>query len=194
MRERFVDAASGLAEVAAGEGSPALAGVVGDHDGEPLIRRAGPQGGLAQPGVAHHRHLLGVDVGIGLEVVQRRLRPQAQAAIEPHSFGGGLGLAVLVEERVDAVLEAVVEVGIDVAVVDRGQAVAALEDPLDRPAAGLLAPGLLGGAIADDGGLSVLLRIQTRASVMPGSEWTTWLPPKFRPTNSGTGLVALFGR
>jgi len=45
---------------------------------------------------------------------------------------------------VDAVLEPVVEVGVDIAIVDRREAVAAFEDSLDRPTTGGPAPGFRG--------------------------------------------------
>ena len=121
IRDRF-------AEDPPGQGGPAAAGVVRDHEGEPLVRGPGPEGRLAQPRMAHHATRRGVDVGVGLEVVHGPAQAPGPGGDRAPLVGRGLGLARAVEQRVDAVLEAVVEVGVDVAVVDRGQAVAAFQD------------------------------------------------------------------
>src|SRR5205085_2724862 len=46
--EAGVDAFDGFANVAAGEGGAAFAGIVGDDDGETFVLGAGPQGRFAQ--------------------------------------------------------------------------------------------------------------------------------------------------
>ncbi len=133
VRESRVDRRDRLAEAPLAQGRPAAARVVGDHQANRSSCAPAHERGLAQPRVAHHGHVLGVDVAVGFEVVHRRLRPQAQAPIAPTRPAETVVLPCG-EQRMDAVLEAVVEVGIDVAVVDRGQAVAAIENHLDRPA------------------------------------------------------------
>ena len=86
----------------------------------------------------------------------------------------------------DPVLEPVVEVGVDVAVVGRRQGVAAREDPLDRPARRRRAARRLGGLVVRRRLVCGSLRIHCRDSVMPGSGWIVWFPPKFSPRNAGT--------
>ena len=48
----------------------AFAGFVGDDHGEALVARAGPYRRFAQTREAENRNLAGVDVGIGLEVIE----------------------------------------------------------------------------------------------------------------------------
>ncbi len=76
-----------LAEAAAGEVGAACAGGVDVGDGEARIVGHGDQRGLAEAGVAFDGDVVGVDGGVGLEVVDQAEAPQAQARRAPQSSG-----------------------------------------------------------------------------------------------------------
>src|SRR5439155_1188006 len=75
-----VDAPDVLAEAAARDGGAAFARVVGDHDGEALVLRARPQGGLAQARMAHDDHAACIDVLVGLEIIESAAAAPGPAA------------------------------------------------------------------------------------------------------------------
>ena len=79
--------------------------------------------------MAHHGDFFGVDVAVGLEVVEA-----AAHAPRPGGDAAPLVRLRLGVKAVDAVGKAVVVVGVNISVVDRGQGVAALEDFFDGPA------------------------------------------------------------
>ena len=81
-----------------------------------------------------------------------RLRPHAHAPIAPHCASRRPGLPGPIEERMHPVLKPIVEIRIEVAVVGRGQGVAARHQHLDLPARGLDAARLVGRAVVDDAG------------------------------------------
>src|SRR3974390_206758 len=76
MGEALVEGGVVFAEIAAGKRGTALPRIVDARQGKARVLRASPQAGLPAAGVPDHRDLRRVDVGIGLEVVQRpRARP-----------------------------------------------------------------------------------------------------------------------
>ena len=145
-----VDRLHRLAEAPAGEGRPAAARVVRDHQRKPLVLGPRPERGLAQPRVAHHGHAAVVDVRVGLEDSpapgsgprpRRRWRPTRR---EPAGSGprrrraGGRRSESRRRSRGPGRRSS------------RRQPIAALQDGLDRPAAGGGAAGALGRAVVDD--------------------------------------------
>ena len=114
----------GFAEGAALDGLAAVAALVGEHGGEACVLRGGPVGGFAEAAVADDGDVAGVDVGVEDEVVER-----AAEAPGPEADGSpGVGCVVDgAEEIACAVLAGVFEVGLEVAVVGGGEAVAAGE-------------------------------------------------------------------
>ena len=159
---------------------------------EALILRAGPERGLAEPRVADQRHSLGVDDPLGLQVVERAAQPPRPRADRAPLALGRTRLARLVEQRVHAVLEPVVEVGIEIAVVGRGERVAVRDEEVDREARGLGAARRVRGAVIDDA--RVAIGEPGVASLMAASLATAWLPWKFSARKAGTGSVAFAGR
>ena len=116
MGERSVDAPDPLAKAAAAQGSPAATRVVRDDHGKTFVLRPGPERSLAEAGVAHHRDFFGIDAAVGLEVIHDAARSPG-----PRSDRAPLLGSRFAEEGVDAVLEAVVKVGIDVPVIEGGE-------------------------------------------------------------------------
>lgn len=142
--EGSIYAGGGFAELAAGEGGAAFAAVVGDDDGEAFVLGASPEGCFADAGMAVEDDFGRVDFLLFFEDVHgagKTPGPGAEGA--PFVCLRGAG-----EEGVDAVFEAVVEVGIDVAVIGGDDGVAAFEDHVDGPAAGAFAAILIGGDVA----------------------------------------------
>ena len=88
---------------------------------------------------------LGVDILVGQEVIDG-------PAEAPGPDGDGAAVELLVKERADALADLRL-VGIDVAVVERRQRVAAVDDVLDVPHLLLLAPAGGGGAVVLDAGV-----------------------------------------
>ena len=80
------------------------------------------------------RHAGGIDILVGFEVVHRTAQAPGPGCDRVPFIGGRFGLPLAVKERVNAVLEAVVVVGVDVAAVNRGEAVAVGDQHLHRPA------------------------------------------------------------
>jgi len=161
--ETFVEVFGAFALEAAGDGGAAFAAVVGDDHGEAIIEGAGPEGGFADAGVAVDGDAAGIDVGVLGEVIH--------GAAEAPSPGGdgapfaGSGFAV---KGMNAIGVAVVEVGVEVAVIDDRGAVAAGDDVVDFPTGGAAAAGL-GSALPAGGlkdrrvGVSALVAAETHA-------------------------------
>ena len=84
---------------------------------------------------------------VGLEVVEGPGQPPRPRPDRAPLVGVGTGLSLSIEERVDAVLKPIVEVGIDVPVVGGHQRVAPGDDGLHRPAARPAAPAGVGGPV-----------------------------------------------
>jgi hypothetical protein len=152
MGERGRDRLHGLAEPATGQGRAALAGVVGDDHREALVPRARPERRLAEPRVAEHGYAARVDVLVRLEVVERARETPSPGRDRPPVARSPGARAPGAEARADARLPSLRVVGLDVAIADRGQRVAAVDDPLERPGAGLGAARGLGRAVVDDAG------------------------------------------
>src|SRR5208337_3730815 len=70
VRKRGVQARDGLSEDAPAQGRTAGSRIVRDHDGESRVARPGPEGRLAESGVAHHGDLPGIELRRGLEVIE----------------------------------------------------------------------------------------------------------------------------
>ena len=106
--------------------------------------------------MAHEHDVAGVDLGRGLKVIERPAQAPGPGADGAPLVGGGPGLARLVEEGLDAVLEAVVVIGVDVSIVGGRQRVASGQNSLDRPARRLRASRSLAGAVVDHPRLGVV--------------------------------------
>ncbi len=116
-----------------GQRGAALAGVVRDHQRRTAYPGPGPERGLAQPRMAHHADALRVDSRVGFQVVQSPAQPPGPGADGAPFVGIGPRLAGSVEQRVNAVLEPVVEVGVDVSIIGGGDGVTPVEDQLQGP-------------------------------------------------------------
>ena len=93
------------------------------------------------------RHAPGIDILVGFEVIHRPAETPGPCGDRTPLVGSRTDLAVAVEQRMDAVLEAVVVIGIYVAAVDGRQPVAVGDQHLDRPARSRRSPRKsLGGA------------------------------------------------
>src|SRR5262245_12318212 len=90
------------------------------------------------------------------QVTQRATQTPGPGADRAPFIGCGGCLPVLVEERVNPVLEAIVEVRINITVVDSSQRIAALQNRLDRPATAFNAAGRLCSAMIDNAELFVV--------------------------------------
>ena len=150
VREPRVDEGDVFAVAAPRQGRPAAPGVVADGHGEALVAGAGPQGGLAEAGVPHHRHPVRVDVGIGFQVVADAAQAPCPGADRAPVPGGGTGLPVKGMERVHPVPVAVVEIRVEVAAVSGRQPVTAAQDQLCLPAVRQGAPRAVVGAVVLD--------------------------------------------
>ncbi len=148
--EVFVDEADGFAEDAFAEGRAAAAGVVGDGHGEAWVGGGGPEGGFAETRVADDSDAGSVDCVVGFQVVEGAAEAPGPSGDGAPLVGVGPDLAVAVEEWVDAVLEAVVEVRIDVAAAHGGEGVAAVDDVFHWPTGGFGAARGCGCFVVDD--------------------------------------------
>ena len=97
-----------------------------------------------------HNDLLLIDGLVCLKVVDRAAEPPSPSGNRSPFVVRRLRLIAAIEQRVDTVLKSVVKVGVDIAIVDRCQAVASLENRLNRPAAGAGPPRLLSGPVVDN--------------------------------------------
>src|SRR5262245_59456441 len=122
MREGRVDTPNRFAKDALAQRRTAAAGIVGDDDRESLVQRAGPQGSLAQARVAHDGNPARVDRGVGFEVIHRAAQTPGPSSDRAPLVRRRLGLSLLVEEWMHAVLEAIMKIRVNVAAVNRGQA------------------------------------------------------------------------
>jgi hypothetical protein len=136
VREARVQMVDLLPEATPRDGRAAFARVVRDRQGEPGVGGRGPQCRLAQARVPDHNHPFGVHLTVGLQVVQRTAQPPGPGADRAPLVLGRLALARAEKQRAHPVAQAAVEIRLDVAVIGRGQAVAALEDLLQLPAFG----------------------------------------------------------
>ena len=125
VREGGVDAPDGLAEPPPRQRRAALAGVVGDDEGEPLVLRPRPERRLAQPRVTHDCHVFRTDVDVALEVIKGATQAPGPGGNRTPLIGRWLCPRETAEQEMDAVLKSVVEIGIDVAIVDGREPVAA---------------------------------------------------------------------
>ena len=69
MRKRCVDAFDCFAKASPAEGGPATPRVVRNDDCESLVLSACPEGSLSKSRMADDCDVLGVDVGVGLEII-----------------------------------------------------------------------------------------------------------------------------
>ena len=81
-------------------------------------------------------------------------------------------------------------VRIDVAAVEGGDGVAAVDRLLQRPDVDLLAAAGVGRPVVLDAGVAYIQTVGRRTA---GSATTAWLPQKFMPTKTGAGPLRLFG-
>ena len=70
VRKAGIDQFDRLAKAPPRERRAATARVVRNHQRKPFILRPGPERRFAEARVPHDRYALGIDVGVGLEVVQ----------------------------------------------------------------------------------------------------------------------------
>ena len=85
--------------------------------------------------MAEHGDPLVVAVRVSLQIIHSPAQAPRPSTDSTPLVGSGPFLSFLVEQRVDAVLVAVVVIGVEVAAVHGGQAVAACDDFGDGPAA-----------------------------------------------------------
>jgi hypothetical protein len=147
VREDPGDPLGRLPEPPPGERRPALAGVVRDDHREPLVLRPRPQRRLAEARVADHRHARPVDVGVLRERVEGPAEAPGPAADRAPVAGAELPGGARPDPRPHAAPPALGVVGLEVAVVDGGERVAAIEDPLDGPRGPVGPPRRLGRAV-----------------------------------------------
>src|SRR5437867_10672802 len=131
--------------------------LIGDHYREPRILRAGPKRRLTEPGMSYDGDAPRINVRVGFEIVQCAAQSPGPRADRAPLIRGRSGLARFVEQRVDAVLEAVVVIRVEVTVIDRRQAITAREDLLHLPLARLGSPGFVRRMVVDN----PLLRVGT---------------------------------
>src|SRR5262245_31544657 len=134
MREATVDLCNRLTETAPGERCAATPRVVGNHERKTVVLRSCPQGGFAQPRVADHHHPRMVDRCILLEVIHRTAETPSPGANGSPGVYGSFQLARIGEQRLHAIVEPIVEIRIEVAIVGGGKAITARDDLLDGPA------------------------------------------------------------
>ena len=133
MREEAVDPGYGFAVTTSRQRRTSASRVVRNRHGEARIDGCGPKGRFAVPRMPDDRHAGGIDILVGFEVVHRAAQAPGPGRDRAPFIGGRFGLPLAVKERVNAVLEAVVVVGVDVAAVNRGEAVAVGDQHFDRP-------------------------------------------------------------
>src|SRR5438445_8903253 len=102
------------------------------------------------------------DVFVGLQIIHGAAEAPGPGRNAAPFVGSGACLARLVPEGVDAILEAVIEIGIDVAIIDSRERVAASQELLHLPAAGFAAAGLFRGEVVGDTQLLVVAHPGTR--------------------------------
>src|SRR5262249_37947316 len=123
------------------------AGLVRDGQGDALVERGGEQGRLAVARVSGAANALVVDLLQATEVIDRPMDA-------PGPQGDGAAFVVLVDERCQPTAD-VLAVGVDVAAVERGDGVAALDGLVDGPdLLGLAAAGFERLAVLADGVLA----------------------------------------
>src|SRR5712692_4230217 len=93
--------------------------------------------------MAHHRHAARIDILVRLQVIHRAAQSPGPCADGTPLVRSGPGLTRLVEQRMDPVLESVIEIRIDVAVVDGRQSITSRQDLVYRPTARVAASRLL---------------------------------------------------
>ena len=134
VRERRVDLLNGLAKIAARQGSATASRLHGDHDREPRVDCASPERCLAETRMAHDGDLAAVDLGCGFEIIKGPAQAPRPRSDRAPLVGSRANLAPLVKERVNPVLEPVVIIRVNVAIVKCRQCVAAGKDSFDWPA------------------------------------------------------------
>ena len=138
------DHADGLTEDALIERGAAAPGVIGDHESEALVLRAGPERSLAEARMAVHRGAPGIDGRDLLEDIEH-----ARQAPRPAADGGPVAVlpfrvhAVGRERRAETVLPALGMIGLEITIIDGGRGVAAVDEGFELPATCL--PAAQGG-------------------------------------------------
>ena len=175
VRERSVDALNGLAEAAAAQSGAATTRVIRDDQGETGVPRPRPKRSFPEAGMAQQRHAFVVDVVIGFEVVHCPAESPGPGGNRAALFGSRLALALLVEKRVDAVLEPVVEIRVDVSAVNGGRYSLRCELGSSHGGAGM---GSLLMAPALGAGVSRAAPLDCAGSCLSGIEQGVWYENK----------------
>src|SRR5579872_2789130 len=84
----------------------------------------------------HGGHALAIDLLVGFQIVQRTASTPGPRTYSSPIVRRRLRLAWLEEQRTNAILEATVEIGLDITIVNRGEAVTTIENLVELPAAG----------------------------------------------------------
>ena len=138
MRKILVDYSGRFAKPTSRQGRAAFSGIVGYHQRETRIARAGPQRRLAHARMPDHGDVPRIDRRVGFKIVQRTAQAPCPRANRAPIVRGEFGLPLLLQIiSTDAVLPAFRVVGFDVRARNRGDSVAALERRFDRPQVGV---------------------------------------------------------
>ncbi len=132
MRKALIDTADGFAEPPPAQRRSAAAGIVGNHDGKPLVLSAGPKGGLTQARVPQHGHTPVVNVTVGLKVVHGPAQSPCPGANGAPGIRWAFAAEKLIKVPVYTILKTIVKVRVDVTIVNCCQTVAACENLFDR--------------------------------------------------------------
>ena len=116
----------------------------------------------------HDRDALWIDVIVHRQAVEDAAQTPRPGPDRPRVIHLGKGPAGTPKKRVDAVVVAVVEIRVDIAAVDRGQAVAARQQAFDGPEASPHAAVLFAGTVVGDAELAAVahpVRVEVDAAV-----------------------------
>ena len=153
MWERLCDARDRLAEIAAAQRRAALARFIRHHQRKTLVLRASPERRLPAARVPDDSDAAGIDSGVGREVVHRTAgAPRPRAKRTPGIARPG-SVAIAFEQPDHAVPIRVLVVGCELRIVERGNPVTSLQNPLRGPEAGLQCAGwigVVGRAVVDE--------------------------------------------
>ena len=191
VRVAGVDPLDRLADLGPARGRAAAAGLVRDHQRDPLVERGGDDRRLAHPRPADDGDPAAVDVLVGHEVIDGTRQPPRPGGDRPPVVRARLRLAGLEVVGEDPVDDALV-VGGDVAAVVRRQRVPPADHVVDRPDVDLRAPAGVGRPVVLDA------RAQDRAATPPAARPSGRGPPcdcpgSSTPRKAGAGPFRAFG-
>ena len=100
--EYRVDGLDRFPVIAAAQACAGVSGVVGDHQPDPLIVGTGPDGGLAQTGMAHHGNMPGINGAVLHHIIHRPHQAKGPGAdghefllIKQGNYPAGIGFAAV---------------------------------------------------------------------------------------------------